>query len=435
MAISIKGRHDASPIQTQKSGSIIAAIDIGSAKVTCFIAKVKKDDTIDVIGIGHHASAGVKSGTIVDLKAAETAIGHAIQAAENMARAKMLGQQLTSVYVNLPGTSALCHNFSVDVKISGQEITGKEIKAALSEARKVEVAGQDELIHTIPAGFSIDGRHGISEPRGMYGNTLTVHLNAITGLSPALRNKEVVIGNNHLDINGYCAAPYASGLSCLVEDERELGCTIIDMGGGTTNIGVFFGGKIIFTSAIPIGGQHVTSDVARGLTTSISDAERLKILYGAAMTASADDTDLIDVPLLGENTHNVANHIPRSILTGIIQPRIEETFELVRAKLEDAGMSQVAGRRVVLTGGASQLPGLCELGQLILDKKLRVGAPVNMSGLAESTSGPAFSTAAGLLIYAAKHAAEQQPHIVEKVHLAMPGTILEKVGQWLRANW
>ena len=206
------------------------------------------------------------------------------------------------------------------------------------------------------------------------------------------------------------------------------------MGGGTTNIGVFLNGKIIYSSAVPAGGQHVTNDIARGLTTSVTDAERIKILYGAATTSMSDDTKMIDVPFVGETDKSHTHQVPRSLLTGIIQPRIEEIFELVRAKLEDSGLQQVAGRRVVLTGGASQLPNLTEISGLILDKKIRLGRPQPIKGLADSTSGPGFATVTGLLRYGAYHSDEQdrKSHTIFSV---MPGNLLEKVTHWLKENW
>lgn len=422
------------------SDTLIAALDIGTSKVSCFIAKLKPSGEISVIGVGQHASAGMKSGTIIDLKAVESAIGHAVSAAERIAAPHMNGQALQSVYVNVPGNHIISHQMSVDVKVSGHEITDKDIKGALMQAKTVEVPGQDELIHTIAADYSIDGHHGVREPRGMYGQTLGVSTHAVTARSPALRNISNAIGQNHLDIEGFCAAPYASGLSCLVEDEKNLGCTVIDMGGGTTSMAVFIEGKMIFSSAIPVGGVHVTNDIARGLITSITDAERIKTLYGSTAASSSDDNDMIDVPPIGEEDHSTPNHIPRSLLVGIIQPRIEETFELIRAKLEDNGLYQMAGRRVVLTGGASQLNGLPELGQMILDKKIRLGQPLHIKGLADATSGPAFSTITGLLHYAAEHADEHPTHTANFLlptilPTILPGTLVQRVSGWLKENW
>ena len=179
-----------------------------------------------------------------------------------------------------------------------------------------------------------------------------------------------------------------------------MGVTLIDMGGGTTSIAVFFEGNAVHTDVVPVGGNHVTSDLARGLSTPLATAERLKTLYGHAIASAADEHNLIEVPQVGEGPEGELQQIPRSVLVGIIQPRLEETFELVRSRLEASGFDKVGGRRVVLTGGASQLPGMRDLAALILDKQVRQGRPVHLEGLAESTGGPAYAGAAGLVSYA-----------------------------------
>jgi len=420
------------------SPNIIAALDIGSSKVCCFIAKVGTHGGIEVIGIGHQASRGVKAGAIVDLRAAETAVSHAVEAAETMAKDYLLGQPIRSVFVNVPGTQVLSHHLDVDVRVAGHEVSDRDIRNAMNHARGVAAHGRDELIHVIPAGFTLDSQRGIAEPRGMKGQNLSVHLSAITAYSAATRNISLVTGQNQLEIDGFCASSYAAGLSSLVDDERDLGCTVIDMGGGTTSIAVFSEGKLIHTSAVPVGGNHVTSDIARGLTTSLADAERIKTLYGSAYATVMDDGALIDVPPVGEEEHSHPNYVPKSLLTGIIQPRIEETFELVRARLVDSGINPRTGRRVVLTGGASQLPGLPELGQLILDKQIRLGRPHRIKGLAEATGGPAFSAVAGLLHYAAEHA-QEIPVFARtggfSLPVPFPGQWMQKVTHWLKENW
>ena len=417
---------------------IVAALDIGSSKISCFIAEVKNHGGIEVLGIGHQGARGVKAGAIVDLRAAEIAIAHTVEAAENMARQYLNGHPIQSVVVGVPGTQTLSHQLTVALKLHGREVTERDIDSARSHARGVEQAGRDELIHVITSGFSIDKQKGIQEPRGMTGEGMDVFLSPVTAYSAALRNINNVLHHNRLDVDAYCALPYAAGLAALVDDEKDLGCTVIDMGGGTTNIGVFAQGKMVYSTAVPVGGQHVTSDIARGLTTSIADAERIKTLYGAAQSSLVDDGTMIDVPPIGEEEHAAPNYVPKSLLTGIIQPRIEETFELVRAKLVDSGAQTVAGRRVVLTGGAAQLPGLCEIGQLILDKQIRIGKPVRVRGLAESTAGPAFSACAGLLHYAAEHG-DEIPVFNEASGFNLPmlfsGDALKKVTHWLKENW
>lgn len=442
----IKVKAPTGGVKSAPAHNLIAALDVGSSKICCFIAEVKSHGSIEVVGIGHQASKGVRAGVITDLRACETAVAHAVEAAELMARQKLGGEPLKSVFVNVPGTQCLTHNRHVDVRISGHDVSDRDMRAAMDHANTLAVSGKDELIHVIASGYSIDGQRGISEPRGMTGQNLGVSLTGVTALSPALRNLGTMAAQNRLEIDAFCASPYAAGLSTLVDDEMKLGCTVIDMGGGTTSVAVFMEGKLVFSAAIPVGGNHVTSDIARGLTTSLTDAERIKTLYGSTHASPSDDGAMIDVPPVGEEEHAMPNYVPRSLLTGIILPRIEETFELVRAKMTDAGVYQAAGRRVVLTGGASQLAGLCDVAQLILDKQVRLGRPQKIKGLAEATGGPAFATAAGLLIYAASHA-EEIPQAREGYHFSLPanfnlpfalpfdGKVITKVTHWLKENW
>ncbi|MBI4030424.1 MAG: cell division protein FtsA [Proteobacteria bacterium] len=415
-------------------GSIIAALDIGSSKIACFIARIIDDNGgFEVVGVGHQASAGVKNGTVADLGAAEAAIRATVHAAENMAGPVIGGYPLRDVIVNVPGIHAKSHCFDVDVQVSGHEVTDNDVRRALAKAQTQALQGpEQELVHTVPTGYAIDGHNSIRDPRGMYGQNLGVDIHLVTGDSVALRNFATCIERSHLDISALCLSSYASGLSALVEDEMDLGCTVIDLGGGVTSLAVFSGGAMIFSDAVPLGGQHVSSDIARGLTTSLVDAERIKTLYGSAIAAGSDENDMIDVPQLGEDRHRQSGHVPRSLLIGIIQPRLEEILELCRARLQDSGIGAAAGRRVVLTGGASQLPGVRDLAQLILDKQVRQGRPIRIGSLADSVSGPAFATTAGLLIYVSERSDETPAEIMAQ---AAPGTIFEKVKYWLQENW
>ena len=411
----------------------MAALDIGSSKIACFIGRVVDDEgTFEVLGVGHHASAGVKNGTIASLEQAEAAIRYTVHAAENMAANVMKGYPLREVIVNLPGVHALSHGHTADVQVAGHEITDNDVRRALAKAQEEVISDDYELIHTIPVGYRIDGHEGIREPRGMFGQHMSVDIHLVTGDMNALRNMATCIERSHLDITALCVSAYAAGLASLVEDEMDLGCTVIDMGGGVTSVAVFQGGALVYTDAIPIGGKHVTNDIAKGLTTSLSDAERLKALYGSAMGSTTDQNELIDVPRIGEEDRHEPNHVPRSLLVGIIQPRIEEIFELVRARLNDSGLGTSLGRRVVLTGGSSQMPGLRDLGQHVLDKQVRLGKPIRLSGLPDAVSGPAFATTAGLLTYMSERSDEMPAEIMSQVE---PGSMFERVQLWLRENW
>ena len=411
----------------------MAALDIGTSKIACFIGRVADHEgTFEVVGVGHHASKGIEGGTIADLDAAEEAIRQTVHAAENMAADVMKGYPLREVVVNLPGIHAVSHGHTADVQIAGHEITDNDVRRALAKAQDQVVSDDYELIHTIPINYRIDGHDGIREPRGMFGQDMSVDIHLMTGDMGALRNIATCIERSHLDISAFCTSAYAAGLASLVEDEMDLGCTVIDMGGGVTSFAVFQGGALIYADAVPLGGRHVTSDIAKGLTTSLVDAERLKALYGSAMASNLDESELIDVPRLGEDERHEPNHVPRSLLIGIVQPRLEEIFELVRAKLKDSGLGSVLGRRVVLTGGASQISGLRDLGQHVLDKQVRLGRPIRMSGLPDAVSGPAFATTAGLLSYVSERSEEMPGEIMAQVE---PGTFWERTQLWLKENW
>ncbi len=417
-------------------GSLLAALDIGSSKVACFIGRVADDEgTFEILGVGHHAARGIKSGTIVDLDQAETVIRQTVHAAENMAATVMKHYPLREVVVNLPGVHAVSYAHRADVQVAGHEITDNDVRRALAKAQEQvlrEGNEESELIHTIPRGFRIDGHEGIREPRGMYGQSLGVDIHMVTGDVGALRNMATAIGRSHLDISALCVSAYAAGLSCLVEDEMDLGCTVIDIGGGVTSFAVFQGKMMIYSDAIPVGGQHITSDIAKCLTTPLQDAERLKALYGSAMASHLDESELIDVPRVGEVEHHEPNHVPRSLLVGIIQPRVEEIFEMVNGRLRDSGLGSVIGRRVVLTGGSSQIAGLRDLAGHVLDKQVRLGRPIRLTGLPDAVSGPAFATTAGLLTYISERGDEMPAEIMAQ---AEGGSVWERVKFWMQENW
>lgn len=414
-------------------GSLLAALDIGSSKVACFIGRVADNEGgFEVIGVGHHPSSGVRHGAIANLDSAEAVIRQTVHAAENMAAEVMKGYPLREVVVNLPGIHGASHGHSVEVQVAGHEITDNDVRRALVTAQEQAAGENSELIHTIPVNTRIDGHDGIRDPRGMFGQSLGVDIHMITADRAALRNAATCIERSHLDISAFCVSAYASGLASLVEDEMDLGATVIDMGGGVTSFAVFQGGAMIFADAAPVGGQHVTSDIARMLNASLADAERLKAMYGSAMASGGDPNELIDVPRVGEEERHKPNHIPRSHLVGIIQPRLEEIFDIVRARLNDSGLGQAAGRRIVLTGGASQIAGMRDLAQHVLGKQARLGRPIRLGGLPDAVSGPAFATTAGLLTYVSERSNEMPAMIAAEVE---GGTVWERAKRWLRENW
>ncbi len=418
-------------LQSKVRNSLIAALDVGTTKICCFIARVDDEGNLRVVGIGHHSADGVRAGTIVDVEAAEMSILAAVQAAEQMA-----GEQIRDVIVNLSGGQPESNTLNFDVSIAGHEVSDGDVRKVLAHGRNQSETVERELIHCIPVGYTIDGSRGIRDPRGMYGERLGINMHLITAATGAVRTLVTCIQRCHLEVAALIVSPYASALSALVEDEMNLGATVIDMGGGTTSIAVFYDGKLVHSDSVPIGGAHVTSDIARGLSTPLAHAERMKTLYGSAVPAPADAHDMIDVPLVGEEDRAQANHVPRSILVNIIQPRLEETLEHIRARLEASGCDKVAGRRVVLTGGASQLQGVQELAAGVLDKQVRRGRPLRISGLAEATGGPAFATCAGLLTYAvSKHVEAPMLAPRGRNDSDEPAGMFGRFGVWLRENF
>lgn len=405
---------------------LIAALDVGTTKVCCFIARAQEDGELRVLGIGHQVSRGMRGGAVIDMDEAETAIRAAVDAAEQMAN-----ERIREVVVNLSGGAPQSTNLKVEVSINGHAVGDADIRRMLDHCRNHGQAADRDLIHSIPVGYTIDGNEGINDPRGMYGERLGVTLHQISAASGPVRNLRTVVNRGHLEIEARVVSAYASGLACLVDDEKDLGVTCIDMGGGTTSIAVFLEGHLVHTDIVPVGGMHVTNDIARGLSTPLAQAERMKTLYGSAMPSPSDDREVLKVPVVGEEEDDGANQIPRSILVQIIRPRLEETFELVRKHLDASGLDKVAGRRVVITGGASQMQGARELASAILDKQVRMGRPLGLNGLAESTGGPAFATCAGLLRYAVVNAP-----VAAKGAREEPGDgRFGRLGAWLRKNF
>lgn len=416
-------------MQPRMRSGLIAALDVGTTKIACLIARRGGEGELRVIGIGHQASAGLRRGTIIDLQAAEGAIRATVEAAERMA-----GENIRQVVVNLTSGAPTSRLIAYEISIAGHAIADADLCRVLDLSQYAgQIPHDHEIVHAIPVGYAIDGTRGVRDPRGMYGQRLGVNLHVISAASGPVRNLATCISRCHLDIAGRVVSPYASALGCLVEDEIALGVTLIDIGGGATSISVFFDGELVHTDAVPVGGAQITSDIAHGLSTPVVQAERMKTLFGSCVPSRLDDRQLIEVPPMGGEAASEAAQIPRSMLVNIIRHRMEELFEMVRTRLEDAGFHEVAGRRVVLTGGTSQLPGAAELAGTVLDKQVRTGRPLPVAGVPEAAAGPAFATSVGLLRYAAAQAEKGLNGIYRPAE--EPTGRLGRIGQWLRENF
>ena len=408
----------------------IAALDIGSSKVCCVIAKISRDKRINVVGYGYNASKGIKNGIVTDINQATLAVCNAVEAAEQMAN-----ERIDRVIVNVSGDKIKSAIKDSTISLNKNKPVGESdlTKVVEKGIHKINVEGC-ELIHCLPTNYRLDEGEEVKDPRNIFGETLSV--NIMLGLVPDIqyRNIATVIENAHLEIAGKAFSSYASGLSCLVDDERELGATVIDMGGGTTSIASFYHGFPIYFGALPVGGNNVTNDIAYGLTTSFAHAERLKTLHGCAFLTMQDKEETINVYPVGEEDDSCIKQIPRAELISIITPRIEETFEMVGRKLEEVGLGDVTSHRVVLTGGASQLPGVREIASMVLDKQVRVGRPKNILNLPDNLYNPSFSTCIGLLLFALNYTEKKPSKIVNKPSRGGDSG-LGKIFGWLRQNF
>lgn len=428
----------ATPVPPSRSHTV-AVLDVGSTKVCCLIARLKprrqeselaqRSHAVEVLGLGHQRSSGIKRGTIVDMERAERAIRLAVDSAERMA-----GVTIESVIVSITSGRLASDHFAAHVTVPGASVSHDDIARVLAAGRAQMPGSEQVVLHSLPIAYSLDASSGIRDPRGMVGRNLGVDMHVVTAQAAAARNLILCIERCHLDVEAVVASPYAAGLGALVADELELGAACIDMGGGTTTFGVFAYGGFVCCDAVAVGGHHVTMDLARGLSTSIEAAERVKTLYGNAIELGADLGETISVPELdGGGPGGEVNDLPRGLVAEIIRARVEEILELVRDRLRATPFSALAGKRAVLTGGASQLPGTVELAERILGLKVRLGRPIGAAGLAESARGPAFAAAVGLAVFPQVAGRECHEPVVRRQ--ARGGGYFAKVGNWIRESF
>lgn len=425
--------------QSAENTSIVAALDVGSTKVSCLIAERMRPrqpeqepgagQKLRIRGSGHQASGGMRAGAVVDIEAADRAIRLAVEAAERMA-----GVRIGEVIVSVAGGRPRCEVYSGETRVMTADVGPADMQRAISSALQKLDGGGRAVLHATPVQYHIDDAHGVKQPLGMFGQTLSVDVNAVTVEPGAIRNLGLAIGRCHLDIANYVIAPYAGARAVLVDDEMALGVTYLEMGGATTGIAAFCEGRLIFADVIPVGGQHITNDIARGLSTSIAHAERLKTLYGSALPASDDDREHVVVPLLGELGVDKVHRLPRSMLTGIIRPRVEEILELVGDRLARSPFGALAGNRIVLGGGASQLTGLREAAGLVLNRLVRTGLPRGLYAMPENARIPGFSVAMGLLDYAMRPDSHIWNFPAGSTHPA-DGNYISRVGKWIKESF
>lgn len=371
---------------------LVAVLDVGSSKAVCLIGRAEPG-SLRVVGAALRESQGIRAGTVVGMDLAEESIRDAVAAAENHADVR-IQNVLISVNCGQPVSVTSRAAMSLD----GALVSDQHLRALLAEGRsRCQLEGH-EIIQSAPTTYVVDEARGVRNPSGMFCQRIGVAMHAVAVKPSPLNNLKLAVERCHLNVVGSLFAPFASGLAVLSEDEKQLGATVIDMGGGVTSIAVFLEGHLVHTDVIPMGGQQVTSDLARMLAAPLSAAERAKTLYGAALGDMEAGADVIPLAQMGEDGDESAMRVPRSMLTRIIQARLEEIFGQVQARLRTSGFDVAAGRRAVLTGGACQLAGVRELAGRVLNKQVRIGRPQSFPGLPAASLGPDYATAVGLLV-------------------------------------
>ena len=423
------------------ASGLIASLDLGASKIGCFIMRPEgarqSDQSIRVAGVGYVQSRGIRAGAIIDMEAASQAIAQAVERAEAMANVSIQG-----VRVTIPGAQTASHRVSAQVSLGLKPISDDDLNRAIASALAQVRFPNRRAIHLLPVAWSVDDQSGVKDPRGLNGRALGLELLVVTIDENVFNNIQQCVSLAHLEVQAIVSAPLAAAVAALEEDEKELGCICIDMGASSTTAAIFANGTLIHVDCLNVGGSHVTADIARGLSTTLAGAERIKTLHGSAIASANEDRETVEAPPRGDDRGGGPIVVPRSILKGIIAPRVEETFELLREKIKASGVPIEPGAGIVLTGGASQLAGVRELAVRVFDRPVRLGRPRRVPHLGDAAAGPAFSATAGVILRTLYGPRDVVP--VKKIMLARVGpkdapssghgNVVVRIDDWLRSN-
>jgi cell division protein FtsA len=419
--------------RTHGRGAVMAALDIGSSKITCMIAR-RADATNGeprVAGAGTQATKGVRSGAVVDLEGLERSIRLAVEQAERAADLR-----ITEVVLGVSGPDLRSDIVRAKLPMGGREVTSSHMRDVRVAALESFQPQGREVLHSAPLGFIVDGTAGIKDPRGMFAENLTASFLVVSAPTAGLRNIVQCVSRSHLEVSAILAAPYAAGLACLVEDEAEQGAMVIDFGAGVTSAAAFWEGGLLHVETLPMGGSKATSDLAQGLGTTFAAAERMKIHHGAVGLAESGALDMIEAPRLGPDGRLEAHQCSRADVAQILRPRVEEILELMDGRLSKASASgRPLPRRIVLTGGSSQLVCLKELAEDVFRAPVRLAKPANVKGLGETYGSPAFAAAAGLLRWDLMGGPDPLRTSTDRAASDHGGSLARQVLGWVQKNF
>jgi len=422
---------------------VIAVLDVGTSKIACLILRFdgperfRESDGVGsmagqsafrVIGAATTRSRGVRFGEIAAMAETERAIRTALQAAQKMAQVRV-----DHVIASFAGARPRSYGLDGAIDLAGQTVEEADIGRVLAACDVPDYGPGRHVLHAQPVNFALDHRTGLADPRGQIGNELTCDLHLLTVEDLAVQNLVHAVGRCDLDLAGLASSAYVSGISSLVEDEQELGAACIDMGGGSTGISIFMKKHMIYADSVRLGGDHVTSDISMGLQISAAQAERMKTFYGGLVATGMDDREQIE---LGGDTgdwEKDRRRVSRAELIGIMRPRVEEILEEVRARLDAAGFEHLPSQQIVLTGGASQIPGLDGLATRILGQQVRLGRPLRVQGLPQAATGAGFASVVGLALFAAHPQDEWWDFEIPAERY--PARSFKRAVKWFKDNW
>ena len=403
---------------------LLVSLDIGTSKVVAIVAELQGEGHYEVIGLGQSESKGLKKGVVVNIEATVQSIQRALEEAELMADCK-----ITNVFTGIAGSHIRSFNSSGMVAIKDKEVTQTDVARVIETAKAINIPTDQQVLHILTQEFIIDGQEDVREPIGMSGIRLEVKVHIVTGAVSAAQNIVKCVRRCGLEVNDLILQPLASSLAVLTEDEKDLGVVLVDIGGGTTDIAIFAEGAIRHTAVIPIAGDQITSDIAMALRTPTPDAEDIKVGYGIAKQALADPDEMVEVPGLGERGPRT---LSRQALAAVIEPRVEELFSLVQQVVRESGYEELLSSGVVITGGASMMPGMVELGEDIFLKPVRIGAPEYAGGLSDVVRNPRYSTAMGLLV---EGSAQRMRGRKVAVQSGNAGQVFSRMKEWFLSNF
>ena len=422
---------------------VVAILDIGTSKIACLILRFDgPDQTRPADGVGSLAgqsmfrvlgaattrSRGVRFGEIDAMQETERAIRTAVQAAQKMANVRV-----DHVMACFSGAGPRSYGLAGEVAIEGNNVDERDVGRALAACDVPDFGEGRDVLHAQPVNFALDHRTGMTDPRGQIGNKLAVDMHLLTVDTNVIENLLYCIKRCDLELAGLASSAYASALAALVEDEQELGSACIDLGGGTSGISIFIKRHMIYADCVRMGGDHITSDISKGLQIPFATAERLKTFYGGVVATGMDDREIIEIGGETGDWEHDRRTITRSELIGIMRPRVEEILEEVRLRLDAAGFEHLPSQQIVLTGGGSQIPGLDTLAPKILGQRVRIGRPLRVQGLPQAATGAGFASAVGLCLFAAHPQDEWWDFEIPTE--GMPSRSIRRAVKWFKENW